>query len=113
MRELTPSTFEDAAAGLEAAAAEGHAVRIRGGATKLDWGAVAAQPDVELRTGALDRILEHNVGDLTVIVQAGAPLAWVQEELSAEGQMLALDPPLGAPSRRATIGGMFATADSG
>jgi glycolate oxidase FAD binding subunit len=27
--------------------------------------------------------------------------------------MLALDPPLGGPSRRATMGGMFATADSG
>jgi glycolate oxidase FAD binding subunit len=113
MRELTPMTFEDAAAGLAAAAADGQAVRIRGGATKLDWGQVAPEPQVELRTSALDQILEHNVGDLTVVVEAGAQLARIQEELSAEGQMLALDPPLGSPSRAATIGGVLATADSG
>jgi len=113
VRELTPTTFEDAAAGLAGAAAEGQAVRIRGGATKLDWGSIAPEPEVELRTSALDQILEHNVGDLTVVVQAGAPLARVQEELSDEGQMLALDPPLGSLSRAATIGGVLATADSG
>jgi glycolate oxidase FAD binding subunit len=114
MRELTPASFEDAAAGLAAAAAQGHAVRIRGGGTKLDWGSIAPEPDLLLRTTALDRTLEHNVGDLTAIVEAGAPFARVQDELAAEGQMLALDPPLGARSRQAaTIGGVFATADSG
>src|SRR5438105_2601308 len=99
MRELTPSTFEEAAAALAAAAADGQAVRIRGGATKLDWGAIAPEPQLELRTTGLDRVLEHNVGDLTAIVEAGAPLGRVQEALSGEGQMLALDPPLGASSR--------------
>jgi glycolate oxidase FAD binding subunit len=112
-RELTPKTFEQAAVGLAAAAAEGSAVRIRGGGTKLGWGAAAAEPPVELHTTGLDRILEHNVGDLTAIVQAGAPLARVHDELAAERQMLALDPPLGASSRKATIGGVIATADSG
>jgi glycolate oxidase FAD binding subunit len=117
-RNLTPASFEEAAAGLAAAAADGQAVRIRGGATKFDWGAVTREAQIELRTTGLDQVLEHNVGDLTAIVQAGAPLARVQEELSAEGQMLALDPPLtgaspGTPSPGATIGGMFATADSG
>jgi glycolate oxidase FAD binding subunit len=58
-------------------------------------------------------MLEHNVGDMTAVVEAGVPLARVQEDLSADGQMLALDPPLGAGSRKATIGGVFATADSG
>jgi glycolate oxidase FAD binding subunit len=112
-RELTPTTFEQAAAGLAAVAAEGEAVRIRGGGTKLGWGAVAPEPEVQLHTTALNRILEHNVGDLTAVVQAGVPLAALQRELATEGQMLALDPPLGARSRKATIGGVIATGDAG
>lgn len=112
-RELSPSTFEQAAAGLAAATAEGEAVRIRGGGTKLDWGAVAPEPEVELRTTALNRTVEHNVGDLTAVLEAGVPLARLQGEVAAEGQMLALDPPLGARARTATIGGVIATADSG
>jgi glycolate oxidase FAD binding subunit len=71
-----------------------------------------ATPQVVLRTTGLDRTLEHNVGDLTAVVQAGVPLARLQDELAAEGQMLALDPPLGA-DQRATIGGIIATGDSG
>jgi len=35
-RTLRPATFEDAAAGLAAAAGEGQSVRIRGAGTKLD-----------------------------------------------------------------------------
>ena len=62
--------------------------------------------------GRAVRIVEHNVGDLTATVQAGVPLARAQAEFAAEGQMLALDPPLGA-DRKATVGGVFAAADSG
>ena len=112
-RSLSPRIFEEAAAALAAAAQAGEAVRIRGGATKLDWGAVTPEPAVELRTRELHRTLEHNVGDLTAIFQAGAPLARVQVELAAERQMLALDPPLGRAQRNATIGGVIATGDAG
>jgi glycolate oxidase FAD binding subunit len=112
-RELSPSTFEEAATELAETAAAGETVRIRGGGTKLAWGATAPEPSIEFNTTALDKILEHNAGDFTAIVQAGVPLARVQDELAGEQQMLALDPPLGAHSRKATIGGVFATADSG
>jgi glycolate oxidase FAD binding subunit len=112
-RELSPSTFEEAAAELAETAAAGETVRIRGGGTKLAWGETAPEPSIELNTTALDKILEHNAGDFTAIVEAGVPLARVQDELANEQQMLALDPPLGAHSRKATIGGVFATADSG
>jgi len=60
----------------------------------------------------LNHIAEHNVGDLTAVVEAGVPLALAQARFAAAGQMLALDPPFGA-HRAATIGGVFATADSG
>jgi glycolate oxidase FAD binding subunit len=111
---ITPSTREGAAAGLAAAAANGSTLRFRGGGTKLGWGAVTQSPTVELRTERLDRTLEHNVGDLTAIFEAGAPLHRIQAELADEGQMLAIDPPLGLGGvRGATIGGVIATADSG
>ncbi len=111
---LTPSTSEGAAAGLAAAAAAGSPVRFRGGGSKISWGAATATPAVELSLERLDRTLEHNVGDLTAIFEAGAPLGRIQEELAGAGQMLALDPPLGAGSEQsATIGGVIATADSG
>jgi glycolate oxidase FAD binding subunit len=113
-RELQPATFEEAASGLAAAAAGHRAVRIVGAGTKIEWGAVGADPGVELHTGGLNRILEHNVGDLTAVLEAGVPLVRAQEAFANEGQMLALDPPLGrGSSRDATIGGVIATGDSG
>ncbi len=50
---------------LAAARDAGQTVRIRGAGTKSGWGAVAGEPQVELRTRSLDEIVEHNVGDLT------------------------------------------------
>lgn len=90
--------------------AEGLTLRVRGGGTKFDWGRPVPEPDVEISTGGLDRLVEHNAGDLTAIVEAGASLERIQEAFAGEGQMLALDPPaLGF----ATIGGVLATGDSG
>jgi glycolate oxidase FAD binding subunit len=92
---------------LREAAEAGLRVRPVGAGTKLDPDAQPA--DVELSTAGLDRIVEHNAGDLTAILQAGVPLARAQEAFAAEGQMLALDP----PHPDATIGGVVATSDSG
>ena len=102
--------YDATAATLAEAAAQGKRVRFRGGGTKLAWGAPVPEPDAEIATGALDRIVEHNVGDLTAVVQAGVPMARLAEELAAAGQMLAIDPPL---LDGATVGGTLATADSG
>ncbi|MGH2868966.1 MAG: FAD-binding oxidoreductase, partial [Solirubrobacteraceae bacterium] len=68
--------------------------------------------DIELHTGALNTMVEHNAGDLTAILEAGVPLAVAQETFAAAGQMLALDPPLGDEAT-ATIGGIVATGDAG
>jgi glycolate oxidase FAD binding subunit len=107
VRREIPQDYEGAALVLREAAEGGLRVIPVGGGTKL--GALAREADVELSTAGLDRILEHNAGDLTAVLQAGVPLARAQEVFAAEGQMLALDPPhIGA-----TIGGVVATADSG
>ena len=90
----------------------GQSVRVRGGGTKFEWGTPAPDPDVVVSTAELDRILEHNAGDFTAILEAGVPLARAQEEFAGSGQMLALDPPLGQGGA-ATIGGVVASGDSG
>lgn len=114
--QARPTTFESAAAVLAGATADGRAVRIRGGATKLDWGSPISTPEIELSTSGLNRIVEHNAGDLTAILEAGVPLAEAQRRFAAAGQMLALDPPLGVAEDAepaATIGGVVATGDCG
>ena len=101
---------DELAAALQAAAAEGQSVRVRGAGTKLSWAGIAAlEPDVELSTTGLDRIVEHNAGDLTAVLEAGVPLAEAQRTFAKAGQMLALDPPDGG----ASVGGVVAAADSG
>jgi glycolate oxidase FAD binding subunit len=56
----------------------------------------------------LDRVLEHEAGDLTCTVEAELRLSALQEALAPHGQMLALDPP-GDP----TIGACLAANLSG
>jgi glycolate dehydrogenase FAD-binding subunit len=92
---------------LAAAIAEARGtVRVRGAGTKL---AETAQSELEISTLGLDRVLEHNAGDLTAVLEAGVPLTRAQETFASADQMLALDP----PDRGATIGGVFASGDSG
>jgi glycolate oxidase FAD binding subunit len=105
-----PASPEAAAALLKALGESGRTLRVRGGGTKLDWGGAGDPVAVELETGGLAAIVEHNVGDFTAILQAGVPLAHAQDVFRAEGQMLALDPPLDGD---ATIGGVVASNDSG
>jgi len=111
-RRLRPQTFEAALAALSGAGAGGEAVRILGGATKQGWGAIGNPPDVEIHMSALDRIVEHNEGDLTAVLEAGVPLARAQQQFASAGQTLALDPFLG-DAHAATVGGVLATGDCG
>lgn len=107
-----PATGAEAAEALHGAARSGGRVRVVGGGTKQGWGRPTPEPDMELSTAALDRVVEHNEGDFTAVLEPGVPLARAQEAFVAAGQMLALDPPLGE-NGAATVGGVIATADSG
>src|SRR5262249_50112021 len=60
--------------------------------------------DVVLSTARLGRVLGHEPGDLTAIVEAGLRLSQLQAALAARGQMLALDPP-GDPTLGACLAG--------
>lgn len=80
-----------------------------GGGTKVGW---APAPDADLVPVPAGEIREHNAGDLTAVVDAGVRLSELQRVVGEAGQMLALDPPLGAGDR-ATLGGVVAANDSG
>jgi glycolate oxidase FAD binding subunit len=100
---LRPASVEEAA---ELLRGRDRPVRPVGGGTK-PW--LPDRGEEPLETGALDRILEHNVGDFTAVLEAGVPLATAQAAFAEHGQMLAWDP----PAEGATVGGIMATADSG
>jgi glycolate oxidase FAD binding subunit len=64
--------------------------------------------DVVVSTAGLERVLEHEAGDLTVVAEAGVRLSALNERLARSGQRLALDPP-GDP----TLGALVAANTSG
>ena len=88
-----PRTVDEAAELLASSARQGVRVSI-----EREGG------DVVLSTRALDRVLEHEAGDLTATVEAGIRLSQLNERLAAAGQMLALDPP-GDPTVGACLAG--------
>jgi glycolate oxidase FAD binding subunit len=108
----TPASPREVADLLRRAGDDGACVRPRGGATKLGWGSPSDDPGVVVSTAKLDRMVEHNAGDLTAVLEAGVRLADAQAAFREAGQMLALDPPLGEEDA-ATVGGVVATADAG
>jgi glycolate oxidase FAD binding subunit len=64
--------------------------------------------EVVLSTARLDRVVEHEAGDLTVVAEAGLRLSALNERLAEAGQRLALDPP-GDP----TLGALVAANAAG
>jgi len=105
-----PEDETQLAAALRWANATGLAVAPRGGGSKLGWGNRPSRLDLILSTARMDRIVEHVWSDMTVVVQAGARVAEVQQALAAHGQHVAIDP---LWPERATIGGILSTNDSG
>ena len=81
------SNLAEAAGALASAHAEGRRVRIGD----------------DLTADGLDRILEHDPGDLTCTVEAGVRLSELRAVLATAGQRLSLDPP-GDPTIGALLG---------
>jgi glycolate oxidase FAD binding subunit len=86
-------------------------VLFRGAGTSLDWAGRVGATDLVLSSEAMTDVLAHTPADMTAAVQAGTPLAALQERLGAHGQWLALDPPTEGDG--ATVGGLLAAGDSG
>jgi glycolate oxidase FAD binding subunit len=91
--EAEPLTIDQAAELLQGATRVGRRVAIE-----------RAGGELVVSTRYLNRLLEHEAGDLTVTVEAGIRLSALNEQLAEHGQMLALDPP-GDPTIGAAIAG--------
>ena len=59
-----------------------------GNATHLDIGWPPRRYDAALSTQALDRIVAHDVGDMTITAEAGVTLAALERVLAGHGQWL-------------------------
>ena len=105
-----PADETQLAAALHWANDAGVAVAPRGGGSKTGWGNPPSRLDLVLSTARLNAIVEHAWADLTVVVQAGARVGDVQQELAKHGQHIATDP---LWPEQATIGGILSTNDSG
>lgn len=112
----TPANEAELAAIIKQARANKTPLRIRGGGTRADLGR-PSQPAGILSTAGLSGITLYDPGALTMIAQAGTPMAEIEAALDAENQMLAFEPidyrGLLGSSGEPTIGGTVAANISG
>jgi glycolate oxidase FAD binding subunit len=105
-----PGSTEEVAAVVTLAAEAETPVVPWGGGTAASVGLPAARAGIVLGLARLNRLLEHEPGDLTATVEAGLTMAALQAALRGRGQWLSLDP---ADGERATVGGVLAANASG
>ena len=103
------STVDHVVETLREAHAAGQAVIPWGAGSQMSLGSRPRRYDVALDLRGLNRVVEYDVDNLTISVEAGMRLAEVQARVTEEGQFLPLDPPF--PD--ATLGGLIATDASG
>lgn len=82
---------------------------VRGHGTKLTWGAPAPEAPILLDLSLMNRILDHQPGDLIASAEAGTAVADLQAALSDRRQRLAVDEMVPGT----TVGGLVATNVSG
>jgi FAD/FMN-containing dehydrogenase len=107
---VRPRTTEEVSALLAYCDSVGIAVVPQGGRTGLSGGARAREVDVALSLERMSSIQALDRDNATMTVEAGVPLALVQQAAEAEGLLYAVD--LGARGS-ATIGGTIATNAGG
>jgi glycolate oxidase subunit GlcD len=102
-----PVDYEAAAQVLALAGREGEPTVIRGAGTKSGPASEAAQRVSSL---GLDRVLDFDHENLTIVTQAGARLENLQALCATRGQFIPLMPP---SADQATVGGVLACNSSG
>ena len=105
-----PGSAAEVRAVVELAGVEGVPIVPWGGGTAASVGTPAVRSGLVLGSSRLNRVLEHEPGDLTATVEAGTTIAALQSTLRSRGQWLSLDPP---DAERATVGGVVAANASG
>ncbi|MFD1716919.1 FAD-binding oxidoreductase [Georgenia deserti] len=108
-----PTSIPAMSALLRTATAHGLVTVPRGGGTALNWGAPPERVDLILDTTGVNRLVDHEAGDLVAVAEAGLPLHELQERVAGTNQELLTDPPPERVAAGSTIGGLLATAPSG
>jgi len=107
---VQPGTQDEVAA-VVAACASAHAAMLPwGGGTAIGMGNAPQRAEVVIRLDRLDRVVEFDAENLCVTVEAGMPLARLQELVANKQELLPLDPP---DAGRVTLGGLVAANQSG
>jgi glycolate oxidase FAD binding subunit len=104
----SPSSTDEAASVMRAAAEHELAVVVRGAGGRLGWGVPPSRCDLLVDMSLMASVVEHSSGDLVARLQAGARMGDVAAALGRDGQELALDVP-----DRATVGGVVASGLAG
>jgi glycolate oxidase FAD binding subunit len=110
MPHITPSSAEDLALAIRDAASTGKTISLIGNNTKRLMAGPLLPANVTVSTSGLHRVLQYEPNDLTISVEAGMSFRALQELLSRNRQMLALDPPFWS---QASIGGVIASNSAG
>ncbi len=105
---VAPPTIDAVAEVLGWASTEGHRVLPWGGGTHMGP-ATGEAPDVVVLTSGLNRVVDWQPEDLTLVVEAGVPVSEIEASLAERRQSAVLvEHPAGS-----TIGGMIAAGASG
>ena len=107
---VSPGSSEEAAACLRVCSEAGLSVIPAGFMTWLDGGNLLRRADVVLSLRRMSRVIDYSPPDLTITVEAGAPLADLNSTALGEGQWLPLDPP---GHFNASVGAIVSCASSG
>ncbi len=106
---VRPETVEQAAEVVAWAGRERLAVVPWGQGTQMHVGAPPQRYDIALMLSGLNRVLEYDAANLTLIAEAGTPLCDVYRCTVPERQFL----PLGHLGTQASLGGLLVTNTSG
>src|SRR4051812_27769531 len=106
-----PTSAQEMGAVIRAAREAGMGVKLTGAGSLPLTRFAAGKTVQEISTLRMNKVIEHAITDMTVIVQAGITLEGLQRQLAWQNQWLPVDPPSyrgRAPGMR-TIGGLIAT----
>jgi glycolate oxidase FAD binding subunit len=107
---VSPGSVDEVRAVVRLAGELGAPIVPWGGGTAARVGGPPPSGAIVLGLRRLDRVLEHEPGDLTATVEPGLTMAGLDAALRAKRQWLSLDPP---DAERATIGGVVAANAAG
>ena len=107
---VKPANADEVSAVMAWAHRTGIAVYPSGGRTLTQLGNAPTRPGIALDLSGMNRIVDFQPADLTVIVEAGVTIAQLDSALAQDGKHVPISAPL---AERATVGGTLATGISG